>query len=137
MSVLATFTTDRLSLVVAEILTLLFFASAILQLNDDDLIIWGAFYLCHTALAGSVIFRRKCPGGGHTLLGAAIGMTVWSVAMGLISLVRIAFGDAEKYSADVAREELMGAVLGTFAAGYFTTLLGKGFDKRNEEAADA
>ena len=55
--------------------------------------------------------------------------------MGLISLVRIAFGDAEKYSADVAREELMGAVLGTFAAGYFTTLLGKGFDKRNEEAA--
>eukprot|EP00563_Minutocellus_polymorphus_P017139 CAMPEP_0197719924 /NCGR_PEP_ID=MMETSP1434-20131217/3474_1 /TAXON_ID=265543 /ORGANISM="Minutocellus polymorphus, Strain CCMP3303" /LENGTH=136 /DNA_ID=CAMNT_0043304713 /DNA_START=405 /DNA_END=815 /DNA_ORIENTATION=- len=134
MSILATFTTDRLSLVIAEILTLLFFASAILQLNDDDFVIWGAFYLCHTVLAGSVIFRRKCPGGAHTLLSAAIGMTVWSVAMGLISIVRITFGDAEKYNADMAREELMGAVLGTFAAGYFTTLLGKGFDKRNEEA---
>lgn len=134
MSLLATFTTDRLSLVIAEILTLLFFASAILQLNDEDFVIWGAFYLCHTLLAGSVIFRRRCPGGAHTLLSAAIGMTVWSLAMGLISIVRITFGDAEKYDAEMAREELMGAVLGTFASGYFTTLLGKGFDKRNSEA---
>mmetsp|Transcript_17126 Transcript_17126/g.37369 ORF Transcript_17126/g.37369 Transcript_17126/m.37369 type:complete len:136 (+) Transcript_17126:317-724(+) len=130
MSFLATFTTDRLSLVVAEILTLLFFASAILQLNDDDFVIWGSFYVCHTVLAAAVIFRRRCPGGAQTILTASIGMTFWSLAMAVISVLRMTFTKAENYSPDVAKEELMGSVLGICAAGYFTTLLGKGYDKR-------
>ena len=67
------------------------------------------------------------------MLTGAIGMTFWSLAMAVISVLRMTFTKAEKYSPDIAKEELMGSVLGVCAAGYFTTLLGKGYDKRSAE----
>mmetsp|Transcript_26175 Transcript_26175/g.53612 ORF Transcript_26175/g.53612 Transcript_26175/m.53612 type:complete len:137 (-) Transcript_26175:1-411(-) len=130
------FTTDRITLIVSEVLLVLFFTSAWLQLNDEDVIIWGGFYVAHAALAGCVLVRRKLPGGGRALVQSALAMAVLSVLMIAVSTFKLytAHGEGDRKSRkEAASEELMGSVLGLFAAGYFAALTGKGMGKRLAE----
>lgn len=92
---------------VSEVLVVVFFASAVLQFNDEDLAIWGTFYSFHAVLAASSIFRF-----GSQAFGIAMG--VWSVVMVGLSLAN--WGDV------TAMEELAGAALGLVSAGYHASL---------------
>jgi len=105
---------------ISEALTVLFLASAALQLNDDDLHIWGSFYASHMLLSLASIFSINEHKRGY-INHASIIMIVWSLIMMSISAIKMTNVDIGSSEIDdetktdqqmVAKEELAGAVLG-------------------------
>jgi hypothetical protein len=95
-------------------LAIIFFASAVLQFNDEglDLAIWGSFYSTQGMLALGVVFDQ-CGYPASAFSMASMCMVVWSVIM---------IGSSV-WVWDI--EEFAGAVLGLVSAAYHATIFGK------------
>lgn len=93
---------------VSEVLVICFFASAVLQFNDEDLAIWGTFYTFHAVLAASYIFQ--------------FGNYMFSIAMGIWSGFMVGLSLTNDWGEVTTMEELAGAVLGLVSVAYHASL---------------